>query len=323
LASLPLKCIDKEFPVKAMYVLSDSSFSFPKKMNPAFYGCFDWHSCVHGNWLLVALLKQFPALPERATIMAKLKNHITAENINTELAIFNKDNKSFERPYGWGWLLQLQRELLTWEDAEAKSLSDNLSPLANYISQSYVTYLKKLSYPVREPEHLNLALSLCFAWDYGQVVKDTLLMDAIKTAAIRFYTNDKNCPVEYEPGGYDFLSPCLEEADIMQRVLSKKEFNVWLQKFMPQLYVNPASLFSIAEVSDPTDGKIVHLHGLNFSRAWCLNHLADAMNAGDKEKVRAVASTHFKQSFPHVASGSYEGEHWLATFAYYALLSFR
>jgi len=195
--------------------------------------------------------------------------------------------------------------------------------LSTHISSSYVTYLKKLSYPVREPEHLNLALSLCFAWDYGQVVKDTLLLDAIKKAALRFYANDKNCPVEYEPGGYDFLSPCLEEADIMQRVLSKKEFNAWLQKFMPQLYLNPSSLFSIAEVSDPTDGKIVHLHGLNFSRAWCLNNLAEAMNAGDRKKVRAVASAHFKQSFSHVASGTYEGEHWLATFAYYALLSFR
>jgi hypothetical protein len=323
LASLPLKCIDKEFPVKSMYVLSDSSFTFPKKMNPAFYGCFDWHSCVHGNWLLVALLKRFPSLPERELIMTKLKQHITSENIRTELAIFNKDNKSFERPYGWGWLLQLQRELLTWQEPEAKSLSENLSPLAEHISRSYISYLKKLSYPVREPEHLNLALSLCFAWDYGKTVNDSNLITAIREAAIRFYSNDKNCPVDYEPGGYDFLSPCLEEADIMQRVLPKAAFNRWLKQFLPALYTDPGSLFTMAEVSDPTDGKIVHLHGLNFSRAWCLNNIAAAMAGGNIEKVRSLSSAHFKKSFPHIASGSYEGEHWLATFAYYALLSFR
>jgi len=282
LASLPLKCMDKEFPVKAMYVLSDSSFTFPKKMNPAFYGCFDWHSCVHGNWLLVALLKRFPGLPERETIISKLKNHITEE-----------------------------------------SLSTNLAPLAAHISSSYVSYLKKLSYPVREPEHLNLALSLCFAWDYGMTVNDSNLTNSIKEAAIRFYSNDINCPVEYEPGGYDFLSPCLEEADIMQRVLSKNEFNQWLRKFLPGIYENPYALFRIAEVSDPNDGKIVHLHGLNFSRAWCMNNIASSMEGGNIETLRSLSAEHFKKSFPHVASGSYEGEHWLATFAYYALLSFR
>jgi hypothetical protein len=323
LASLPLKCIGKEFPVKPMYVMSDSTYTFPRKMNPAFYGCFDWHSCVHGNWLLVALLKRFPRLPERQKILDKLNTHITADNIRTELSLFRGDNKSFERPYGWGWLLQLQLELLTWSEPEAKKLSANLAPLARHISGEYITYLKKLSYPVREPEHLNLALSLCFAWDYGKFMQDTALLSGIRNAAIRFFVKDKNCPVGYEPGGYDFLSPCLEEADIMQRVLPRTEFNKWLKQFMPDIYQDPASLFRIAEVSDPTDGKIVHLHGLNFSRAWCLNNLAHQMEGGAADKVRTLAAAHFKNSFPHVASGSYEGEHWLATFSYYALLSFR
>lgn len=323
LASLPLKCIGKEFPVKPMYVMSDSSYTFPKKMNPAFYGCFDWHSCVHGNWLLVALLKRYPRMPESQAIMDKLTSHITAENIRAELNLIRGDNKSFERPYGWGWLLQLQNELLTWNTPEARKLSVNLAPLAQFIAKEYTGYLKKLSYPVREPEHLNLALSLCFAWDYGKFVNDTALLSGIRTAARRFYANDKNCPVAYEPGGYDFLSPCLEEADIMQRVLSKAEFNKWLRQFMPTIYQDPASMFRIAEVSDPTDGKIVHLHGLNFSRAWCLNNIANQMDGGASDKVRALAVQHLKKSFPHVASGSYEGEHWLATFAYYALLSFR
>lgn len=322
LASLPLKCIGQEFPVKPMYVMSDSSYTYPSKMNPAFSGCFDWHSCVHGNWLLVALLKRHPQMPERDSIVHTLRRHLTAENIRTELALFQGDNKSFERPYGWGWLLQLQRELLDWDDPLGRELSGNLDPLARHIASAYIPYLKKLSYPVREPEHLNLALSLCFAWDYAQQVQDTALLASIRSEALRFYAKDRDCPVAYEPGGYDFLSPCLEEADIMQRILPPREFDAWLRGFLPGLYTDPASQFILAEVSDPTDGKIVHLHGLNFSRAWCLNHIADRMQGGPSGKVRDLAAAHLERSFPHIASGAYEGEHWLASFAYHALLSF-
>lgn len=322
LASLPLKCIGQEFPVKPQYVMSDSSFTSPRKMHPAFYGCFDWHSSVHGHWLLVALLRHHPQLPERDSIVRTLRRQLTAEHIRTELALFQGDNKNFERPYGWGWLLQLQRELLRWDDPTGRELAANLDPLARHIAGSYIGYLRKLSYPVREPEHLNLAFSLCFAWDYAQEVQDTALLAVIRSEALRLYAKDRDCPVAYEPGGYDFLSPCLEEADLMQRVMPAGAFDAWLRVFLPGLYTDPASQFILAEVSDPTDGKIVHLHGLNFSRTWCLNRIAARMEGGPADRVRDLAAAHLERSFPHIASGAYEGEHWLASFAYQALLSF-
>lgn len=321
LASLPLKCLDKEFPFKPWYVISDTTFSSPKKIHPAFCGCFDWHSCVHGHWLLVALLKQYPQMPEADSIINKLKGHLTEKNIKTELELFKGDNKTFERPYGWSWILQLQNELLTWNTSISKELSSNLNPLARFLANEWIGFLGHLQYPVREPEHYNLAFSMCLAWDYSMNVNDTALQNSIKKSALRFYFNDVNCPVAYEPGGYDFLSPCLEEADLMQRIMSPKEFNSWLKKFMPELYTNPGSLFKVGEVNDPADGKLVHLYGLNFSRAWCLYNIAAKMPEEKRKPVRELAIRHFKYSLPHVASGNYEGDHWLATYVVLALMS--
>lgn len=321
LASLPLKCLDKEFPFKPWYVISDTTISSPKKLHPAFCGCFDWHSSVHGHWLLVALLKQYPQMSEADSILHKLERHLSAENIKTELALFKGDNKTFERPYGWGWILQLQNELLTWNTPTGKKLSRNLDPLARFIANEWIGFLNKLQYPVREPEHYNSAFSMCLAWDYAITVKDTALQNSITKSAIRFYIKDVNCPSSYEPGGYDFLSPCLEEADLMRRILPAKKFNSWLEKFMPELYTNPSILFKVGEVSDPTDGKMAHLDGLNFSRAWCLNEIAAKMPEGNAKPVRNLALQHFKYSLPHVASGAYEGDHWLATYVVLALRS--
>ncbi|HEY5469387.1 MAG TPA: DUF2891 domain-containing protein [Bacteroidales bacterium] len=319
LASLPLKCLDKEFPFKPWYVISDSTFTTPKKMQPAFCGCYDWHSCVHGHWLLVALLKQFPQMAEAESIRHKLERHLSAKNINTELALFKGDNLTFERPYGWGWILQLQNELLTWNTPTGRELSQNLNPLARFLAHEWIGFLNKLQYPVREPEHYNLAFSMCLAWDYAVTANDTVLQNAIVKSAIRFYKKDLACPTSYEPGGYDFLSPCLEEADLMQRILPGKEFNLWLNKFMPELYKNPESLFKVCDVPDPTDAKMVHLYGLNFSRGWCLYDIAAKMPEEKRNPVQDLALRHFKYSIPHVVSGAYEGEHWLATFALLAI----
>jgi hypothetical protein len=321
LASLPLKCLDKEFPFKPWYVISDTTFTTPKKMQPAFCGCYDWHSCVHGHWLLVALLKQYPKMPEADSIVRKLKRHLSAENIRTELALFKGDNLTFERPYGWGWILQLQNELLSWDTPSGMELSHNLDPLARFIAKEWIGFLNKLKYPVREPEHYNLAFSMCLAWDYAITVNDTSLREAIKKSAARFYTNDLSCPTSYEPGGYDFLSPCLEEADLMQRLMPEKEFNLWLDKFMPELKSNPTGLFKICEVPDPSDAKMVHLYGLNFSRSWCLYDIAAKLSAEKRKSVQDLALQHFKYSLPHVVSGAYEGDHWLATFAFLAIRS--
>ena len=322
LASLPLKCLDKEFPYRSWIVMSDSTFvTRPKNLHPAFCGCYDWHSCVHGHWLLVSMLKQFPGMPEADSIQHKLQRHLSAANINTELALFKGDNKSFERPYGWAWLLQLQNELLTWNNPTGIQLSSNLQPLAGHISKQWINFLDKLQYPVREPEHYNLAFGMCLAYDYSITAKDTSLQNAVRKAAKRFYLNDVDCPCGYEPGGFDFLSPCLEEANLMQRILLEKEFNLWLKKFMPLLYTNPAALYSVGEVSDPADSKLVHLYGLNFSRAWCLYNIAANMPEVNAKPVRDLALQHFKYSFSHVVTGTYAGDHWLATYAVYALRS--
>jgi|WetSurMetagenome_2_1015567.scaffolds.fasta_scaffold15395_2 hypothetical protein len=321
LASLPLKCLDQEFPFKPWYVLSDTTFTKPKKTHPAFCGCYDWHSCVHGTWLLVALLKQYPQMPEADSILHKLKRHLSAENIRTELALFRGYNATFERPYGWGWILQLQKELLTWNTPAGKELSLNLVPLANFIAHEFIGFFDKLQYPVREPEHYNLAFSMCLSWDYAVSVNDTALQHSIKNSAALFYLNDLNCPTDYEPGGYDFLSPCLEEADLMQRIMPEKEFNLWLKKFMPQLYTNPGALYKVGEVTDPTDPKLVHLYGLNFNRAWCLNDISSKMPKENRKQVRDLALQHFQYTIPHVVSGSYSGDHWLATFAVLAFWS--
>ena len=320
LASLPLKCLDKQFPFKSWIVISDTTLiTRPKNLHPAFCGCFDWHSCVHGHWLLVSLLKQFPGMPEADSIQKKLIRHLSAANMRTELALFKGDNKTFERPYGWAWLLQLQNELLTWNTPAGKELSHNVDSLARFISTQWIGLLNTLQYPVREPEHYNLAFGMCLAYDYSITAKDTALQNAVEKAGKRFYSNDCNCPTSYEPGGFDFLSPCLEEADLMQRILPANEFNTWLKKFMPLIYTNPSALYQVGLVSDPTDGKMVHLYGLNFSRAWCLYDIASKMPEASAKPVRDLAGMHFKYSFTHVASGAYEGDHWLATFAVYAL----
>ena len=320
LSKLPLKCMQLEFPYKTGVTFSDSSLvTNPKNYHPAFYGCFDWHSSVHGHWMLVRLLKSFPELPQHELILSKLQQNLTAANIQQEQQIFlNKENKGFERTYGWAWLLQLQRELLTWNTPEGKQLAANVQPLASQLSKMYIDFLGKIMYPIRVGEHSNLAFGLTMAWDYAVTVNDQPLQEAIKGASLRFYGHDKNCPTAWEPGGSDFLSPCLEEADLMWRILPAAQYQQWIQQFLPGLFTKDISLFTIAQVKDRTDGKLVHLNGLNLSRAWCLYGIA--RHAGkNSEAIRKLANQHLEAAIPHVASGDYAGEHWLASFAVYAL----
>lgn len=324
LASLPLKCLDKEFPYKTGITFLDSTLvTKPVNYHPAFFGCYDWHSSVHGHWMLVRLLKQFPRLPQAETIRKKLSDHLTADNIKTEVSIFKADNLSFERIYGWGWFLQLQNELLGWNDPWAKELSKNMEPLANFFSRSWINFLGKIVYPIRVGEHTNLAFGLTLTWDYAITANDTALQRAIKEAAFRFYLNDKNCPVKWEPGGYDFLSPCLQEAELMSRLMPRQPYGQWLKSFMPELLTNPFDLFKIAVVKDRTDGKLVHLDGLNFSRAWCLYGIAEHLPAQNAKPINSLAAQHLAAALPHIASGDYAGEHWLASFAVYALSKVR
>ncbi len=318
-AKLPLRCAEKEFPYKTGITFDDSSLvTKPKNYHPAFFGCFDWHSSVHGHWMLVRLLKLYPGIYEEQQIRQLLHNHFTKENINQELRLFkSKDNKSFERTYGWAWLLQLQNELLGWNDPDAGKWAAALQPLATELSKLTIAYLDKLVYPIRVGEHSNLAFGLSMMYDYAFEQKDSTLLKAIKASAIRFYASDKNCPFNWEPGGSDFLSPCLEEANLMRKVLQKKQFGNWLKQFMPALFASKLKI-EPGKVKDRTDGKLVHLDGLNLSRAWCLKGIALAIN---NMHLFQIANEHLEAALPQIASGNYAGEHWLASFAVYALTS--
>ncbi len=319
LASLPLKCITQQFPYKTgITYSSDSLIIHPIHYHPAFYGCFDWHSSAHGHWMLVKLVKLFPDMPEANTIRSLLTSQLSSENVQTELRIFrDKNNKSFERTYGWAWILQLQKELLEWNDTLGIKLSENLRPLAWHFSEEYRNFLIKLVYPIRVGEHSNLAFGLRMAWDYAVMANDDSLKSSITEAAIRFYAKDENCPITWEPGGTDFLSPCLEEADLMWRILPAEAYTRWIKKFLPLLFKADFTL-PVGEVRDRSDGRLVHLDGLNFSRAWCLYGIA-AHVTNNHQRIRSQAEKHLAAALPHVASGEYMGEHWLASFAVYAL----
>lgn len=320
LAELPLKCMQHEYPNKLGQVLADdSSLGSPKELHPAFYGCFDWHSSVHGHWMLVRLLKTYPELEKRDEIMQKLQENISKENILVEVDYFNRPfEKSYERTYGWAWLLKLAEEIHTWDNDIAHELEANLQPLTDLIVARYLEFLPKLVYPIRVGEHTNTAFGLTFAWDYANTFGNNELKSLIEARAKDFYLADADCPLDWEPSGFDFLSPCFEEMDIMRRVLSHDEFTNWLNAFLPQL-ASPDFSLETAKVSDRSDGKLVHLDGLNFSRAWCLNGLANEYD--EYQHLKTVANQHINASLPNIVDGDYMGEHWLASFALYALLS--
>jgi len=281
LCDLPLACIQNPLPYKSGVVISkESDLAMPVDHHPAFYGCFDWHSAVHGHWSLVYLLKTFPDLAKKEDAIRMLDENLTSQNIEKEVAYFsmNQESKSFERLYGWAWLLKLQEELFSWDNPLAQKWYNNLKPLEDYISNAYMEYLPKLLYPIRVGTHTNTAFGISFAYDYAQTVGNDALASAIKEAAIRFYSDDKDCPISWEPSGHDFLSPCLQEVDIMRKVLTAEEFEAWSVAFLPTLFDQNLSL-TPGQVKDRSDGHLVHLDGVNFSRAWCLYPLADNVNA--------------------------------------------
>ena len=315
LATLPIKCLQQEYPNKMGQLLLDASeLKAPKELHPAFYACFDWHSSVHGHWSLVYLLNKFPDLKDKQQIISKLKVNLSKENIQEEIRYLSKNHeKSFERTYGWTWLLKLQLELEISNEPFAKELASNLKPLSDLIIERYIEFLPKLNYPVRAGTHSNTAFGLNFAWDYAIYSKNIPLQNSIKTNAVRLFEKDFDCPFNWEPSGTDFLSPCLEEIGTMQRVLSEKDFLKWLKAFAKPLF-DKKFKWETAKVSDRTDGHLVHLDGLNFSRAWNLYYLIHHYPK-QFSHLKKVANEHLDFSLPSVVDGNYEGEHWLASFA--------
>jgi len=323
LASLPLRCILQEYPNKTGHTsLSDSDHVIvPSKLHPAFFGCFDWHSSVHGHWMLVRLLKQFPQLPEASRIRETLNRTLSEENIRAEVAYFRLPlTASWERTYGWAWLLKLDEELSTWNDADGRNWHRALQPLTSTLVQQWMQFLPKATYPNRTGVHPNTAFGLVFALDYARAVKNRSFEDAIINWSKKIYGTDKNAPAVWEPNGSDFLSPSLETADLMRRILSPVQFRNWFHTYLPVTAVTHLSRLPV--VSDRSDLQIVHLDGLSFSRSWCMSGIANVLLPTDPRKklLQRSAINHLSHALPHVVSGEYGGEHWLASFAVYALL---
>ncbi|WP_242134731.1 DUF2891 domain-containing protein [Aestuariivivens marinum] len=318
LAELPLNCINTEYPNKLSQTIgSDTDLLPPRTLHPAFYGCFDWHSAVHGHWSLVSLLKQFPNIDHAEEIKQLLLNNLSKENIEAEVAYFQGAfNSSYERTYGWAWLLKLAEAIHTWDDEAARTLENNLQPLTDLLVEKYIEFLPKLNYPLRVGTHTNTAFGLSFAYDYAQSLNNKALKNAITQRAKYFFLTDKNCPMTWEPSGTDFLSPCLEEAALMKRILPKEEFKTWLHTFLPELKDINYTL-EVGLVSDRTDGHLVHLDGVNFSRAWSLYKIAEGLP--EYEHLMNIANHHINYSLPSIFGDSYEGGHWLGSFAIYAL----
>src|SRR5580698_1961477 len=321
-AGLALACVHKEYPNKLSHSLnSDADVAPPRKLTPAFYGCYDWHSSVHGHWLLVRLIRTFPDATFAPPARDLLRQSLTAENIAQEAAYLRTEGRaSFERPYGLAWLLQLIAELREWDDPQAREMANNLHPLEEAALERLKNWLPKLSNPVRIGEHDQTAFALGLILDYAHGNGDQKFAELIASRANQFYLNDKNCPLAYEPSGEDFLSPCLAEADLMRRVLPSPEFAGWLRTFMPQMSTSGTGKWLQPVVSpDPSDPKLAHLDGLNLSRAWMLEGIAASLPKSDKRlpAITLAAINHKSAGLAAVTGKHYEGGHWLGSFAVY------
>lgn len=314
----------REFPNKLDHVINDASeLRSPRELHPIFFGSFDWHSCVHGYWLLATMHRRFDALPEREAIGELFDAQLTEANVAAEVAYLGQPNRgTFERPYGWGWLLMLATELRRHDTEAGRRWSATLAPLTAAFVQRFRAFLPKATYPIRAGTHFNTAFAFVLAFEYADVAGDKPFRALLEEKAIAWYGADANCQA-WEPGGDDFLSSALIEAECMRRALPSRGFAEWFAAFLPRVAQRePSTLFAPVVVSDRTDGKIGHLDGLNFSRAWCWRSIASTLAESDARRAPALASAdaHIAASLPHVA-GDYMGEHWLATFAALALMA--
>jgi hypothetical protein len=325
-ADLALACVAKEYPNKIAHVMSgDADAKPPRQLTPAFFGCYDWHSAVHGHWLLARLARTYPEAPFAAPARAALASSLTPEKIAGEVSYLDGPGRvSFERPYGLAWLLQLGAELRDWDDPQAKSWSTALEPLERAAAKRISDWLPKLSRPIRIGEHDQTAFSFGLILDWARTAKDADLETLIVSRSEAFYAADRACPLSYEPSGQDFLSPCIAEADLMRRLLPPARFAAWLGDFLPQIpraieAPGAPTWLEPAVVTDPTDPKLAHLDGLNLSRAWMLEGIAAGLPAGDPRlpALRATALRHRTAGLAAVTGEHYEGGHWLGSFATY------
>lgn len=323
LSEKPVHCINQEYPNKTAHIINSEKEVplSPKDLHPSFYGCFDWHSSVHGHWMLVRLLKTKPHLANAQEIEKILEESFKPEKMQSEAEYFSKFplTTTFERTYGWAWLLKLDEELYTWDDPRAKRWHKSLKPLNEEILQLWEKYLPKQTYPNRTGVHPNTAFALAFAIDWAQATGEKKFENTLKEKARYFYLNDRNTPAYLEPDGSDFFSPSLQIADVMRRVLPQKEFERWLKKFYEKKGLQ--NIMEIPVVSDLNDFQTVHLVGLSFSRAWCMKGVAKNLSDSNplKNKFEKGADKFIANALPLLFQGNYGGDHWLASFALYAL----
>ena len=322
-ARLALAHVTRELPNKLDHVINDAAdLKSPRELHPLFFGSFDWHSCVHGYWLLATLQRLFPDLNEATQIESLFDSQLTKSNVQAELDYLKQPlRNTFERPYGWAWLLMLAAELARTDNGRRSDWRRTLQPLADAFADRFRSFLPKATYPTRVGTHFNSAFAVTLALEYAERTRDQQLNGLLRTTARHWFEADADVQA-WEPSGDDFLSPALMEAECMRRVLNANEFSQWLDRFLPRVSARqPASLFTPATVSDRSDGKIAHLDGLNLSRAWCWKALSQSWPGSDSRRSFALeaADVHLNASMPHV-SGDYMGEHWLATFALLALL---
>jgi DUF2891 family protein len=321
-AILALDCIHREYPNKISHVLQSADDARPpRELTPAFYGCFDWHSSVHGHWLLTRLLTVQPDGVYAAEIRAALAKSFTEDNMAGELNYYTAEGRgSFERPYGIAWYLQLVAELEESDDPQLREWRETLRPLEDAIVGKVRAWLPKLSYPVRLGTHNQTAFAFGLMLDYAHTVGNDAFANELAQKSLAFHRADVNCPLAYEPSGEDFLSPCLMEADLMRRVMPQQDFVVWLGYFLPQIPIDGSSdWLAPGIVLDASDGKLVHLDGVNLSRAWALEGIASALPADDPRVAALMAAhaVHRDAGIAAVSAEHYSGSHWLASFATY------
>ena len=321
-ANLALACVHLEYPNKISHTLrgADDVHS-PQELTPAFFGCYDWHSSVHGHWLLARLAKTFPGTPLATAARDALARSLTPGNIAGEVAYLRGPGRaSFERPYGLAWLLALAAELRTWDDPQAQQWASILNPLEIEAAQRIMAWLPKLRYPIRVGEHSQTAFAFGLIHDWAIAAHDVGMVSLIDSRARAYYLGDRSCPLSYEPSGEDFLSPCIAEADFMRRILAPNDYAKWLKAFLPGIPSDgKAHWLAIGEVTDRSDPKLAHLDGLNLSRAWMLEGIASGLPPNDRRirALRAAADAHAAAALPAVTGEHYEGGHWLGTFAVY------
>jgi len=321
-ADLALKCVHQEYPNKIAHVLtSDQDVAPPRELTPVFYGCFDWHSSVHGHWLLTRLLRLYPQAEFAAQAEAALDESFKADKVAKEVAyVTHPQRASFERPYGVAWLLQLTAELREWDDPRAQRWLAVLAPLEAALADNMQTWLTKLAYPIRTGEHSQTAFAFGLFLDWARISERADFASLVTDKSREFYQQDLQCPLAYEPSGQDFLSPCLAEADLMRRIMNAEDYARWLTGFMPMIPVDGSTgWLPIGVVTDPSDGKLAHLDGLNISRAWMLEGMAQGLPATDPRRASllATADVHRQSGLASVTGEHYEGGHWLGSFATY------